>query len=354
VFAYDRANRPWSITNKIDSTQSIAFDYDADGNRTKKTIGTITTTLDADGFVVVDAKGHGQVTVSGSAKSTSYFYGIRDELLKTNAIEGGFVTFDYDHDLLRVKKRTELDTATGVVITGETRYLYDDRATLLEYGPRTSTDPIGKTRVKYDYGLDLLTRVDVSAATNSRIGQFYLQDGLGSTSELADASGTPQETYKYDAWGNILTPNAGAANARLYTGHYFDKETGLDYFGARYYDASVGEFITQDTYLGETNIPASLHRYMLAYDNPTRYIDLFGYSSDEATTKRGGTTKDDVPTEDPKGKHTVHSTLRQQSRLSPQRYCTQAQRNRGRSHNDSRHQMAARGRRSQVDDGGIP
>ena len=65
----------------------------------------------------------------------------------------------------------------------------------------------------------------------------------------------------------------------VFTGQEHDEKTGLIYFGARYYDPDSGRFITQDTYLGETGTPPSLHRYLYAYSNPTVYIDLFGYIS---------------------------------------------------------------------------
>ncbi len=50
-------------------------------------------------------------------------------------------------------------------------------------------------------------------------------------------------------------------------------------FGSRYYDPDTARFITQDSYLGESNTPPSLHRYMYAYSNPTVYIDLYGFDS---------------------------------------------------------------------------
>jgi RHS repeat-associated protein len=55
-----------------------------------------------------------------------------------------------------------------------------------------------------------------------------------------------------------------------------DANTGLIYFGARYYDPDTARFISQDSYLGKTDTPPSLHRYLYAYSNPTVYIDLEG------------------------------------------------------------------------------
>ena len=42
-------------------------------------------------------------------------------------------------------------------------------------------------------------------------------------------------------------------------------------------------FPSQDTYLGEANTPPSLHRYLYAYANPLRYVDLTGYSAETVT-----------------------------------------------------------------------
>jgi len=38
----------------------------------------------------------------------------------------------------------------------------------------------------------------------------------------------------------------------------------------------VGRFLNQDSYLGESNEPPSLHRYLYAYSNPTYYTDPTG------------------------------------------------------------------------------
>ncbi|WP_229794358.1 RHS repeat-associated core domain-containing protein, partial [Arenicella chitinivorans] len=46
---------------------------------------------------------------------------------------------------------------------------------------------------------------------------------------------------------------------------------------ARYYDPDTARFINEDTYLGESNTPPSLHRYLYAYGNPTVYIDPDGH-----------------------------------------------------------------------------
>lgn len=60
--------------------------------------------------------------------------------------------------------------------------------------------------------------------------------------------------YRYDAWGNLRDPPDCAGNSNqlacqnnlTYTGHLYDQETGLYYYGARTYDAQTGRFTTTD------------------------------------------------------------------------------------------------------------
>lgn len=56
-----------------------------------------------------------------------------------------------------------------------------------------------------------------------------------------------------------------------------DRETGLDYLRARYYDPALGRFISRDAYQGELNDPMSLHKYQYAHANPVVNTDPSGY-----------------------------------------------------------------------------
>ncbi len=52
---------------------------------------------------------------------------------------------------------------------------------------------------------------------------------------------------------------------------------------ARFYDPDVGRFLNQDTYLGESGTPPSLHRYLYAYSNPNYYTDPSGHCVEPVT-----------------------------------------------------------------------
>jgi len=76
---------------------------------------------------------------------------------------------------------------------------------------------------------------------------YYHTDALGSVIAITDSNRNVVQRYEYDSFGNIvlvLDPNF--IQPYTYTGREYDPETGLYYYRARYYDAEVGRFISED------------------------------------------------------------------------------------------------------------
>jgi RHS repeat-associated protein len=133
----------------------------------------------------------------------------------------------------------------------------------------TKSDANGTTI--YDYGIDLISMTDPVK------GQFYYHyDGLGSVRGMSDNSGGIKATYSYDAFGQPSLMSGSIDNDFLFAGEQMDKETGLIYLRARYYDPSIGMFITRDPFTGFASIPPSLNSYTYAYNNPVRFADPSG------------------------------------------------------------------------------
>jgi RHS repeat-associated protein len=72
--------------------------------------------------------------------------------------------------------------------------------------------------------------------------------------------------------------------ARGFTGQYADASTGLDYYGARYYDPAVGQFAQADT-----DAKGGLNRYAYVGGNPETKTDPSGHRvCDDCDSNTGG------------------------------------------------------------------
>ncbi len=89
---------------------------------------------------------------------------------------------------------------------------------------------------------------------------YYLQDALGSTKALTDATGTLTDSYAYDAYGDIIASSGSTSSAYQYAGEQYDSELGVYYNRARYYDQSIGRFKQMDTWQGKDCTPITLNK----------------------------------------------------------------------------------------------
>ena len=85
---------------------------------------------------------------------------------------------------------------------------------------------------------------------------YYFYDGFGSVMALSNTSGTLAEQYRYEAFGNtkvydgsgteITIPAQFLGNPYMFTGRWYDPESGLYYYRARMYDPKLGRFLQTD------------------------------------------------------------------------------------------------------------
>jgi RHS repeat-associated protein len=119
--------------------------------------------------------------------------------------------------------------------------------------------------------------------------KYYHLDGLGSVRAVTDGSGQVIERHEYLPFGEEWNPQPAGDN-RKFTGKERDAETGLDYFGARYYGAQIGRFTTADPlYTWRENVvdPQRWNRYAYGRNNGLRYTDPTGlFVFDASVTDR--------------------------------------------------------------------
>jgi RHS repeat-associated protein len=104
---------------------------------------------------------------------------------------------------------------------------------------------------------------------------YYEQDGISSVTSLTNSAAALASTYTYDAFGNLTASTGTLTNPFRFTGRNFDTETGISYYRARYYDESVGRFITEDPigFIGGYNF------YRYVYNDPTGLNDPWGLAA---------------------------------------------------------------------------
>ncbi|WP_258105033.1 SpvB/TcaC N-terminal domain-containing protein [Marinoscillum sp. MHG1-6] len=104
---------------------------------------------------------------------------------------------------------------------------------------------------------------------------YYHPDHLGSTSYITDITGEVYQHLEYFAFGETFVEEHSNKNGMPYkfNGKELDEETGLYYYGARYYDPRVGIFYGVDPL---TDKYPHLSPYNYASNNPTTNIDLWG------------------------------------------------------------------------------
>jgi len=142
------------------------------------------------------------------------------------------------------------------------RYLYDGEDILATF---TET---GRVRARYTHGPGI---DEPLAELHRRQVSFYHADVLGSILALTDATGQPLHQYHYRAFG---LPEDARADRQPYrfTAREWDKEIGLYYYRARYYDPRVGRFLAEDL-LGLSR-PGRVYPYVGS--NPTTLVDPMG------------------------------------------------------------------------------
>jgi RHS repeat-associated protein len=276
-----------SITNNKDSNRSQTFTYDALNRISSGSSSANTGTYSWGENYSIDAWGNlqmspmsgkahgGNFTLSGNVQnrptgmaydaagnlmsyaSATYNYDPENRLASTAGM-----SYIYDGNGERVLKS---NTSTGAAVK---RYWSMGGNTLAE------GDGSGILTAEYIYfGGKRIARIDLPANTV----HYYLSDHLGSTSLIASAAGTIEDESDYYPFGTEIVVTAGP-NSYKFTGKERDSETGLDYFGARYYSNGMGRFTSADpSHLSALfGNPQTWNRYTYAYNNPLRLTDENG------------------------------------------------------------------------------
>ncbi len=271
-YLHDAAGQLTSA-NHVTQTDET-YNYDANGNRQAAglTIGTNNQVLaDSTYAYLYDAEGNLiRRTATATGSYTVYQYDHRNRMTDaTNYTSAGTVTQDVDfaYDVFdrRITKTVDADGA-GPLAPVTTHTVYDGQHAWADL------DAAGNVVARYLFG----PSIDEIAArwTPTSGTAWYVTDQLGSVRHLLNATGAIVNSIIYDSFGNIVSQSNPTAGDRFtFTGREFDVELGYYYYRARYYDASLGRFISQDP-IGFAAGDSNLYRYVS--NSPLTFVDPSG------------------------------------------------------------------------------
>lgn len=176
------------------------------------------------------------------------------------------VTYTYDGDGERVAK------SSGTLYWG-----------LASNEPLAESDLSGTLSKEFIFfGGKRIARLDLPGGAV----HYYFSDHLGSSNVVTNADGTTieEESDYYPFGGERVLTDLLPDQRYKFTGKERDQESGLDYFGARYYSSSLGRFLTPDWAAAPTAVPyadfgnpQSLNLYGYVKNNPLNATDLDGH-----------------------------------------------------------------------------
>ena len=311
----------WGVTNVKDPSRGRTFNYDALNRLTSaQTTGTDCGALLADGHT--------------RNWGNSYSYDPWGNLLSKTPTKCGAENVSFTMNAKNQPTAYTYDAAGNLINDGVLTYNYDAENRITGANGYTYTYDAAGNRVKKSNGttgtlywyasVGVIAETDLAGnnpkeyvffngtrvARKDANGQvfYYFSDHLKTATVITDANGNIKSESDYDPWGierrvvdNFVNTSA---NTYKFTGKERDNETGLDYFGARYYSSAMGRFMTPDwaakavavPYANYGN-PQSLNLYSYVQNNPTTLGDPDGHQTNSdhknvASPKSGPPKKD--------------------------------------------------------------
>ena len=160
--------------------------------------------------------------------------------------------FNYDYMGRRVLKVVSTWNGTDHVNPLTTRFVYDGWNLLAELDAGNNNAVI----CAYMWGSDLSGSLQRAGGVGGLIAvspgltttHFVSSDGNGNVTGLTDGSGNISARYEYSPFGETIRASGSAANLNpiRFSTKYTDFESGLCYYGFRFYNTPLGRWLSRD------------------------------------------------------------------------------------------------------------
>ena len=261
----DRHDYTYDYRNFLVNDNGTVYEYDGNGNITKKGATTYTyDTVIKDRLVKV---GNTPVTYSTANPLNPATYGncsynFKGRRLQSFTKSGSTYNYIYDEQGLRTRKIAPDGSVT--------KYLYNGTKLAAEIAPNYRLDFL------YDENDMLYGFVKDGSAK-----YFYARDMLQNILGIIDTNGSPVVIYQYTAYGTstVLQDTAGLAsiNPFRFKGYYFDNESGMYYCHTRYHVAEWCRWLNADhpSFLQPDSLQG-MNLFVYCGNNPVMYKDPSG------------------------------------------------------------------------------
>ena len=263
-FAYDAVDRLTAVSYSNPALPTETYAYDGTGNRTSSQNGAygyqkfnrLVSTASA--TYSSDANGN-LISKTDATGTTQFVWDFENRLRQVTLPNGASVNYKYDALGRRIQRAPSLGVAAN--------FVYDGQEVIRDVNTNGST---------VDYvngpGVDNKLRLNDSRLNGPL---YFMQDQLGSTTALTNASGAVSAQVSYDSFGNPIT---GTNLTRYtYTGREYDTDTGLYYYRARWYDAKLGRFISEDP----IGFAGGVNQFRYVGNNPMNITDPSGLFNED-------------------------------------------------------------------------
>jgi RHS repeat-associated protein len=283
TFTYDATNQLTGIDYQNARFADQSFGYDDNGNR-----NTAGNEPGADNRLAADANWTFQYDKNGNlvtrthktdGRVIKYEYDLRNRLTSVTVADAGTaqetsqtlrqVTYAYD----------ALDRRISRLVDGDGNGTFETTEYFVHRGLRSDRGNAGDelmfvldatggvvAGIFHGAGVDEVVAEEWAGTDGTTDVRWLLADHQGSVRDVlvADASGQLKQAghVVYDAFGNVLETQAdGVRTIHGYTGREYDPVAELQYNRARYYDPSLGRWISQDP-ISFAAGDANLYRYV--------------------------------------------------------------------------------------------